>query len=34
MAGEPMRRAIGFLDLGRQIAMSLQGQRQSRLLRL
>jgi hypothetical protein len=27
MAGEPMRRAIGFLDLGRQIAMSLQGQR-------
>jgi len=34
MAGERMRRAIGFLDLGRQIAMSLQGQRQSRLLRL
>ena len=34
MAGKRVRRAVGFLDLGRQIAMSLQGQRQSRLLRL
>jgi hypothetical protein len=25
MAGEPMRRAIGFLDLGRQLAMRLLG---------